>query len=114
MMRDGSYKRTFELRVGDSVMPFYQKDYGYNKHGFKRYRKLYNFSKGWQSEHKIVAEQFYRPLQKNEVVHHLDINGSNNMPDNLLIMDWKEHKKYHSEYNKNVLWSDKNYENQIK
>lgn len=113
MMRDGSYKRTFELRVGDSVMPFYQKDYGYNKHGFKRYRKLYNFSKGWQSEHKIVAEQFYRPLQKNEVVHHLDVNGSNNMPDNLLIMDWKEHKKYHSEYNKNVLWGDKNYENQL-
>lgn len=113
MMRDGSYKRTFELRVGDSVMPFYQKNYGYNKHGFQRYRRLYNFSKGWQSEHKIIAEQFYRPLQKNEVVHHLDINGSNNTPDNLLIMDWKEHKKYHSEYNENVLWGEENYETQL-
>lgn len=113
MMRDGSYKRTFELRVGDSVMPFYQKEYGYNKHGFKRYRRLYNFSKGWQSEHKIVAEQFYRKMEKNEVIHHLDINGSNNSPDNLLILDWKEHKKYHNEYNKNVLWSDENYEKQL-
>lgn len=113
MMRDGSYKRTFELRVGESVMPFYQKEYGYKNHGFKRYRRMYNFSKGWQSEHKIVAEQFYRPLQKNEVVHHLDINGSNNLPENLLIMDWKEHKKYHSEYNKNVLWGEKNYQNQL-
>jgi len=112
-MRDGTYKRTFELRVGDSVMPFYQKEYGYNKHGFNRYRRLYNFSKGWQSEHKIVAEQFYRPLKKNEVVHHLDIKGSNNLPDNLLIMDWKEHKQYHSECNKNVLWGDKNYETQL-
>jgi len=114
MMRDGTYKRTFELRVGDSVMPFYQKEYGYNKHGFNRYRRLYNFSKGWQAEHKIVAEQFYRPLEKNEVVHHLDIKGSNNLPDNLLIMDWKEHKQYHSEYNKNVLWGEENYENQLK
>jgi hypothetical protein len=113
MMRDGTYKRTFELRVGDSIMPFYQKGYGYKKHGFKRYRRLYNFSKGWQSEHKIVAEQFYRTLGKNEVVHHLDINGSNNSPDNLLIMDWKEHKKYHSEYNKNILWGDNNYQNQL-
>jgi uncharacterized protein YlzI (FlbEa/FlbD family) len=113
MMRDGSYKRTFELRVGDSIMPFYQYEYGYKKHNFKRYRKLYNFSKGWQSEHKIVAEQFYRPLQKNEVVHHLDINGSNNSPDNLLIMDFKEHRKYHSDYNKNILWDEKNYENQL-
>ena len=43
MMRDGSYKMIYELRVGDSVMPFYQREYNckYNK-----YKKLYNFSKG--------------------------------------------------------------------
>jgi hypothetical protein len=27
LMRDGTYKRIFELRVGDSVMPFYQQKY---------------------------------------------------------------------------------------
>jgi len=113
MMRDGTYKRTFELRVGDSIMPFYQREYGYKKHGFKRYRRLYNFSKGWQSEHKIVAEQFDRPLKKGEVVHHININGADNSPENLLIMDWKEHKKFHSEYNKNALWGKENYEKQL-
>src|SRR6185503_17774938 len=81
LMRNGEYKMIFDLKVGDSVMPFYQKKYGYKKHGFKQYRKLYNFSKGWQSEHKIIAEQFDRPLNKEEVVHHKDFNGSNNSPD---------------------------------
>lgn len=110
VMRDGSKKRIFELRVGDSVMPFYQKSYDDNEHEFNRYRELYNFSKGWQSEHKIVAEQFYRPLQKNEVVHHLDMNKSNNSPNNLLIVDRKKHKKYHDEYNKNVFYGKSNLE----
>ena len=27
MMRDGSYKMIYELRIGDSIMPFYQKDF---------------------------------------------------------------------------------------
>ena len=88
MMRDGSYKMIYELRVGDSVMPFYQKNYNckYNK-----YRKLYNFSKGWRSEHVIIAEQFMRPLNNNEVVHHKNFNGYDNSPDNLQIMTKNEH-----------------------
>src|SRR6185503_13959799 len=114
LMRNGEYKMIFDLKVGDSVMPFYQKKYGYKKHGFKQYRKLYNFSKGWQSEHKIIAEQFDRPLNKEEVVHHKDFNGSNNSPDNLEIMDWKEHKKFHSQHNKSVLWGPNNYKNQLR
>lgn len=93
MMRDGTYKLLIDLKPGDSVMPFYQSEYGYNKHGYNRYKRLYNFSKGWQSEHKIVAEQFYRKLDKNEVVHHKNFKGSDNSPENLKIMDWKEHKK---------------------
>jgi len=109
-MRDGSVKRLFELRVGDSILPFYQREYGYNKHGFKRYRRLYNFSNGWQTEHKIIAEQFNGKLKRGEVVHHSDFNGSNNNPENLCIMDWKEHKKFHSDYNKNVLWGPENYD----
>lgn len=110
LMRDGSKKRLFELRIGDSVMPFYQKEYNcrYNK-----YKKIYNFSKGWQSEHVIVAEQFERPLNDNEVVHHQDFNGSNNSPENLRIMTKKDHIEFHSNHSKNVLWGDENYENQL-
>lgn len=110
LMRDGSKKRLFELRVGDSVLPFYQKEYNckYNK-----YKKLYNFSKGWQSEHVIVAEQFDRLLTDDEVVHHKDFNGSNNSPENLQIMTKNEHTLFHSDYSKNVLWGEENYENQL-
>ncbi len=110
LMRDGSKKRLFELRVGDSVMPFYQREYNcrYNK-----YKKIYNFSKGWQSEHVIVAEQFERPLNDYEIVHHKDFNGSNNSPENLQIMTKKDHIEFHSNHSKTVLWGDENYKNQL-
>lgn len=110
MMRDGSYKKILDLAVGDSVMPFYQKDYNcrYNK-----YKKLYNFSKGWQSEHVIVAEQFDRPLNEDEVVHHKNFNGYDNSPDNLQVMTKKDHTLFHSNYSKNILWGKENYEIQL-
>ena len=113
MMRDGSYKRIFELRVGDSVMPFYQHEYGYKKNGIKPYRRVYNFSKGYQSIHKIVVEQFQRKLNGDEVIHHRDFNGFNNSPENLQIMDRKNHYEFHANHSKNVIWSDENYENQL-
>ena len=113
MMRDGSYKRIFELRVGDSVMPFYQHEYGYKKNGIKPYRRVYNFSKGYQSIHKMVVEQFQRKLNGDEVIHHRDFNGFNNSPENLQIMDRKKHDEFHANHSKNVLWGDENYENQL-
>ena len=103
MMRDGSYKMIYELRVGDSVMPFYQKDfYG---HG---YRHVYDFSNGWKSEHVLVAEQFNRKLNDNEVVHHKDFNKGNNLPDNLQIMTESDHKQYHCKIIADKLWSPEN------
>jgi hypothetical protein len=43
--------------------------------------------KGKTSIHRIVAEQkLGRPLQKGEVVHHIDGNRHNNHPDNLMIL----------------------------
>jgi hypothetical protein len=114
MMRDGSYKRIFELRVGDSVMPFYQHEYGYKKNGIKPYRRVYNFSEGYQSIHKMVVEQFQRKLNGDEVIHHRDFNGFNNSPENLQIMDRKKHDEFHANHSKNVLWGDENYENQLK
>jgi len=111
MMRNGEYKMIFDLKVGESVMPFYQKNYNcrYNK-----YKTLYNFSKGWQSEHKIVAEQFNRPLKENEIVHHKNFKGYDNLPNNLQIMTGEEHTQFHSNYSKNVLWGQENYETQLK
>lgn len=103
LMRNGEYKKLEELSVGESVMPFYQKDF-YNN----GYRCLYNFSKGWQSEHKIIAEQFYRELNDNEVVHHKNFDKTNNLPENLQIMKDAEHRAYHIKLNNDVIWSKEN------
>jgi intein/homing endonuclease/uncharacterized membrane protein YgcG len=103
LMRNGEYKMTCELRVGDSVMPFYEKDfYG---HG---YRHVYNYKHGWQSEHRLIAEQFNGPLNAHEVVHHKDFNKSNNSPDNLQIMLDSDHKQYHCKIIADKLWSAEN------
>lgn len=109
LMRNGDYKKLEDLTVGESVMPFYQKDF--YKNG---YRCLYNFSKGWQSEHKIVAEQFYRQLQEDECVHHVNFDKRNNLPTNLKIMLDKDHRKYHADLNNKVIWSEENKPNTLK
>jgi intein/homing endonuclease len=108
LMRNGEYKTIEELRVGDSLMPFYQKDfYG------RGYRHIFNFNKKWQTEHRIITEQFYRCPNKDEVIHHKNFNAGDNSPDNLQIMNATEHKEFHSNHSKNVIWGKSNYENQL-
>ena len=93
LMRNGEYKKLEDLSIGESVMPFYQKDF-YNN----GYRSIYNFSKGWQSEHVVIAEQFERPLNDNEMVHNKDFDKTNNSPSNLKIMAETDHKVVSIEY----------------
>ena len=108
LMRSGEYKKLEDLSIGESVMPFYQKDF-YNN----GYRSLYNFSKGWQTEHKIIAEQFNRELSSNEVVHHKNFDKTNNLPENLHIMLDSDHRKFHAELNNKIIWSVENKQNTL-
>lgn len=103
LMRNGEYKKLENLFIGESVMPFYQKDF-YNN----GYRSIYNFSKGWQSEHVIVAEQFSRQLNNNEVVHHKNFDKTNNLPSNLQIMTDVDHRSFHMHLNNDIIWSPEN------
>jgi len=112
LMRNGEYKKLQDIVVGESVMPFYRSEYGYKNHGFKRYKQLYNFSKGWQKEHRIIAEQFHGDIG-GKVIHHKNFVGSDNSPDNLIPMEYKDHYKLHSTHSKNVLWGEENYDNQL-
>jgi hypothetical protein len=50
--------------------------------------------------HRIVIEnKIGRLLTKDEVVHHIDNNGKNNDPENLILTTRSEHKsKYHKEF----------------
>ena len=46
-------------------------------------------------EHRVVMEEVLgRPLESNEVVHHIDGNRANNDPSNLQVMTRKEHDKF--------------------
>lgn len=60
-----------------------------------------SFKNGYVSEHRYkIANKLNRKLKKNEVVHHIDGNKSNNRLSNLLILSKAEHLKIHfSGYN---------------
>ena len=56
------------------------------------YRIIYDKNGKRRYEHRYIAEQIIgRPLETDEVVHHIDGNRSNNAPDNLEIMTRKTH-----------------------
>ena len=55
------------------------------------YRKLFG-----RHEHRVIAEQMLgRPLQRNEIIHHIDGNKHNNDPSNLQVMTQSEHVRMH-------------------
>jgi hypothetical protein len=55
------------------------------------YRKL-----NGRHEHRVVAEQMLgRPLNRGEIVHHIDGNKHNNTPENLQVMTQSEHIRAH-------------------
>lgn len=92
LMRNGEFVDAGDLKPGDSMMPFYRKNFNNSS-----YYNVFTMDKdgwnGWQSEHKIIAEWVAgRSVEKNkEHVHHIDHDPGNNNPDNLVIMDAQEH-----------------------
>jgi intein/homing endonuclease len=110
LKRDGVYAKVEDLHVGDSMMPFYQKSFFNNQN----YNWIYTCNSkvghhGWVPEHTLVAEHLIRPLEENEVVHHLDFNGKNNLVENLKIWDEKEHQAFHARHNNEKLWANPEY-----
>ena len=45
-----------------------------------------------------IALRRYPNLREDQVVHHIDGNPNNNDPNNLLIMDRKEHSEFHAKF----------------
>lgn len=57
----------------------------------KTYTKTYG-----KHTHRLVAEEMLgRPLEKGEVVHHIDGNKRNNDPSNLMVMSQSDHCRLH-------------------
>lgn len=119
MMRDGTYRQIDQLKVDDSLMPFYRKDLlnGQKDEG-EGYRWIYTMhndqgrKKGWIQEHILIAEWVSgKRLESDEVVHHINFIKNDNRPDNLIIMKNNEHLAYHqgvvNEQRKNTDWWEK-------
>lgn len=110
LKRNGIFCEVENLKVGDSMMPFYRKSF-YNN---QKYNWVYTCNSnegynGWVAEHNLIAEWFYRTINENEEVHHIDFNGKNNNPENLKIWDISEHRGYHAKLNNKKLWSNPDY-----
>ena len=68
----------------------------------------YNKQLGEVEHRKIMRLKLGRPLESDEVVHHVDGNPLNNKPSNLQVMTRSEHTRLHiREY-----WRKRNGENQ--
>ena len=111
LKRDGVFEYVENLKLGDSMMPFYRKSF-YNN---EKYNWVYTCNSdeghnGWISEHNLIAEWFYETkVKEDEEVHHIDFNGKNNLPKNLQIMTISEHRAYHARLNNEKLWSNPQY-----
>jgi intein/homing endonuclease len=118
MRRDGTYCEAQELKPGDSMMPFYRRNLfsKSREENDDHYRWIFtmdreNSKNGWVAEHRLIASWVAdRKLEKNEEVHHINFVKYDNRPENLLIMDSKEHRAYHAKILNGKKWSDDNKE----
>ena len=104
----------FESQKGKQVSPHTQFKKGVKPHNYKGYRfvksrkngrtyKLihkpdhpYATKAGYVREHRLVMEKHIgRYLTKDEVVHHIDENTTNNDISNLQLMTPSDHSKHH-------------------
>lgn len=81
IMRNGSKKRTDELIIGDSIMPFYTRESVKTKDGIGGYEKVYNPSTDYfKFTHQIVSHGLMCDLKLEELIdenfdlHHINFN----------------------------------------
>lgn len=120
MKRDGTYSEAQDLRIGDSMMPFYRKDLfsETKKDAGDGYRFVYTMNgkksklgNGWVSEHRLIAEWIAaREISNDEHVHHVNFKKWDNRPENLKIMSAADHLAYHTKIINGKKWSVDNSE----
>ena len=65
-------------------------------------------SQGYVPEHVLVAENILgRPLERNEVAHHINRKKDDNRPENLQVMNVTDHRTLHGHEGAAIRWSGK-------
>lgn len=101
------------LKPGDSLFPFKMRQESIVKNRKTGlYTQIYDSKiRDWVFVHRMVSEcvmgtkffqtfiynEIYKDLPK-KVVHHIDFNKYNNVPENLAKMNWDDHKQYHKDH----------------
>ncbi len=102
MTRDGKYQEAQSLKLGDSLMPLYEKvSENIDRLNRKGYTLIFQNKKAeWVPVHHL-ADNYNLTTGRykksaGRVRHHKDFNKLNNNPDNVIRMGWDEHWKIHS------------------
>ena len=107
MLGDGTWKRTDELKFGDSVREFHKSIWSSNTTTTFPSTALYMTNLPRKFNHVAIAEcKFGRKRKNSEEIHHIDLDHSNDDPDNLIIIPKTEHNSIHS--SSLVSWSKSN------
>lgn len=100
LMRDGSYRWASKLQPGDSLMPFKTRFSEEKKLSLRGYEQIYQpEADAWDYSHRLADDFNIRHGRytgdKGRVRHHIDFNKLNNSPENIMRLEWSEHKALH-------------------
>lgn len=93
MLRDGTFREAGSLQPGDSLMPLYRQTRKMVRTDYEQVQ--HPVDSRWQFTHSMVADVCLRPREYCEVVHHVDINPRNNVPENLMVLSRQAHIELH-------------------
>jgi hypothetical protein len=98
MLRDGTYKEAQHLLSGESLMPLYRKmSSKKDDHLLSNYEMVWDNAAGrWTYTHEAVTAGLGVVVPAGSVRHHRDLNKHNNTPENLDVMETREHFMLHS------------------
>ena len=102
LLKSGEYVQAKDLNPGDSLSPIYYFN-GEDEQGIPdvHRRKIYDEELGWQEEHWLSYERYYKDSRKGFQIHHSDFTICNNSPLNLVKMTDSDHLRLHTiRYNK--------------
>lgn len=101
LLRSGEYKQAADLKPGDSLMPLYTR-VSEKSTGLSGYEQVLNSDGKWVFTHRLADD--YNLLEGTYtkdlggVRHHKDFRKSNNSPENIVRMHWRDHWNLHSQH----------------